>query len=95
MRLFANSRPPGRAGTAAVTFSTLDNAAAHDLRVSMIGGSYCGETQFSTAAMDPRVDALVPLITSNDLRYCPAPSNTAQSTGMTYADQTPGTGKIG
>jgi len=61
----------------------------------MIGGSYGGETQFATAAMDPRVNALVPLTTWNDLRYCPAPNNTAQSTGMTYADQTPGTEKIG
>jgi len=36
-----------------------------------------------------------PLITWNDLRYSLAPNNTAQSTGVTYADQTPGTEKIG
>lgn len=86
---------PGGAGTLAVNFSKLDNAAAHDPRVGMIGGSYGGEIQFATAAMDPRVDTLVPLITWNDLRYSLAPNNTAQSTGVTYADQKPGTEKIG
>jgi len=96
MRLFANSRRPGRGRHGGCDLQQeLDNAAAHDPRVGMIGGSYGGETQFATAAMDPRVNALVPLTTWNDLRYCPAPNNTAQSTGMTYADQTPGTEKIG
>jgi ABC-2 type transport system ATP-binding protein len=86
---------PGGAGTVAVDFSKLDNAAAHDPRVGMIGGSYGGQIQFATAATDSRVDTLVPLITWNDLRYSLAPNNTAQSTGVTYADQTPGTEKIG
>ncbi|MHB8186552.1 MAG: alpha/beta fold hydrolase [Dermatophilaceae bacterium] len=85
----------GGAGTLAVSFSKLDNAATHDPRVGMIGGSYGGQIQFATAAMDSRVDTLVPLITWNDLRYSLAPNNTAQTTGVTYADQTPGTEKIG
>lgn len=86
---------PGGAGTLAVDFSKLDNAATHDPRVGMIGGSYGGQIQFATAATDSRVDTLVPLITWNDLRYSLAPNNTAQTTGVTYADQTPGTEKIG
>jgi predicted acyl esterase len=86
---------PGGSGSLTVDFSKLDNAAAHDPRVGMIGGSYGGQIQFATAAMDPRVDTLVPLITWNDLRYSLAPNNTAQSSGVTYAEQTPGTEKIG
>ena len=39
----------------------------------MIGGSYGGQIQFATAAVDPRVDTIVPLITWNDLRYSLAP----------------------
>jgi hypothetical protein len=74
---------PGGAGALAVDFSKLDNAATHDPRVGMIGGSYGGQIQFATSAMDSRVDTLVPLITWNDLRYSLAPNNTARSTGVT------------
>src|SRR5436190_343025 len=38
-----------------------------DPRVGMIGGSYGGAIQMATASVDHRVDALVPLITWNDL----------------------------
>ncbi|MEU9986727.1 CocE/NonD family hydrolase [Streptomyces sp. NPDC048045] len=48
-------------------FVTLDSAG--DPRVGMIGGSYGGAIQLATAAVDHRVDALVPLITWNDLAY--------------------------
>jgi ABC-2 type transport system ATP-binding protein len=78
-----------------VDFTKLDDAATRDPRVGMIGASYGGQVQFATAATDSRVDTLVPLITWNDLRYSLAPNNTAQATGVTYADQTPGTEKIG
>ena len=61
----------------------------------MIGGSYGGQIQFATAAVDPRVDTLVPLITWNDLRYSLAPNNTSFTRGVTYAGSTPGTEKIG
>ena len=61
----------------------------------MIGGSYGGQIQFATAAVDPRVDTLVPLITWNDLRYSLAPNNTSFTTGTTYANSNPGTQKIG
>jgi ABC-2 type transport system ATP-binding protein len=61
----------------------------------MIGGSYGGQIQFATAAMDSRVDTIVPLITWNDLRYSLAPNNTSLTSGTTYADSNPGTEKIG
>jgi hypothetical protein len=51
---------PGGAGTLAVDFAALDNAATHDPRVGMIGGSYGGQIQFATAATDSRVDTLCP-----------------------------------
>ncbi|MET8471607.1 CocE/NonD family hydrolase [Streptomyces sp. NPDC006422] len=46
-----------------------------DPRVGMIGGSYGGAIQLATAAVDHRVDALVPLITWNDLAYSLDPQN--------------------
>lgn len=46
-----------------------------DPRVGMIGGSYGGEIQFAAASLDRRIDALVPLITWNDLAYSLAPQN--------------------
>ena len=61
----------------------------------MIGGSYGGQIQFATAAVDSRVDTLVPLITWNDLRYSLAPNNTSLTAGTTYASSNPGTEKIG
>ena len=85
----------GGPGTLSVDFTRLDDPATHDPRVGMIGGSYGGGIQFATAATDPRVDTLVPLITWNDLRYSLAPNNTAFTRGVTYADQTPGTEKVG
>jgi putative CocE/NonD family hydrolase len=54
-------------------FVTLDGKG--DPRVGMIGGSYGGAIQLATAAVDHRVDALVPLITWNDLAYSLDPNN--------------------
>ena len=86
---------PTGAGTLTVDFTVLDDPATHDPRLGMIGGSYGGQIQFATAAVDPRVDTLVPLITWNDLRYSLAPNNTTFTTGTTYADSNPGTEKLG
>ena len=83
------------AGTITVDFTKLDDAATHDPRLGMVGGSYGGQVQFATAAVDRRVDTLVPLITWNDLRYSLAPNNTSFTTGTTYADSAPGTQKLG
>jgi ABC-2 type transport system ATP-binding protein len=62
-----------------------------DPRVGMIGGSYGGQAQFAVAMQDPRVDALVPQITWNDLSYALAPNNTSFTTGVSHA--TPGVHK--
>ncbi|WP_229377738.1 CocE/NonD family hydrolase [Streptomyces sp. VRA16 Mangrove soil] len=48
-----------------------------DPRVGMIGGSYGGAIQLATASVDHRVDALVPMITWNDLAYSLDPQNAA------------------
>ncbi|MFD0369175.1 CocE/NonD family hydrolase [Streptomyces sp. NPDC127114] len=53
---------------------------AGDPRVGMIGGSYGGAVQLATAATDPRLDALVPLITWNDLAYSLAPNSADRAT---------------
>ena len=82
-------------GSLSVDFTKLDDAATHDPRLGMIGGSYGGQIQFATAATDPRVDTLVPLITWNDLRYSLAPNNTSFTKGVTYANSAPGTEKLG
>ncbi|MFD5073305.1 CocE/NonD family hydrolase [Streptomyces sp. NPDC058371] len=56
-------------------FVTLDGKG--DPRVGMIGGSYGGAVQLATAAVDHRVDALVPMITWHDLAYSLDPNNAA------------------
>jgi predicted acyl esterase len=56
--------------------------------VGMIGGSYGGQIQFSIAGLDPRLDALNPQITWNDLSYSLGPNNTDFVKGVTYG--TPG-----
>ena len=86
---------PQGAGTLTVDWTVLDDAARHDPRIGMLGGSYGGQIQFATAATDARVDTLVPLITWNDLRYSLAPNNTSLTRGVTYANSNPGTEKIG
>jgi putative CocE/NonD family hydrolase len=53
-----------------------------DPRVGMIGGSYGGAIQMATASVDHRVDALVPLITWNDLAYSLDPNNAGQTQGV-------------
>lgn len=84
-------RIDGRAASALVDFlagtraaddgTTIDYVSADkkgDPRVGMIGGSYGGAIQMATAAVDHRVDALVPLITWNDLAYSLDPQNAAE-----------------
>jgi putative CocE/NonD family hydrolase len=61
-------------GTSA-DFVTLDGPG--DPRVGMIGGSYGGAIQLATAAVDHRVDALVPMITWHDLAYSLDPNSAA------------------
>ncbi len=79
-----------------VDFVKLDTARglAYDPRVGMIGGSYGGQIQFATAAVDRRLDAIIPIITWNDLAYSLAPNNTSLP-GNTVSYTTPGISKIG
>jgi ABC-2 type transport system ATP-binding protein len=63
----------------------------YDPRVGMWGGSYGGQVQFAAAAVDPRIDALNPQITWNDLSYSLDPNNTDQASGVSTG--TPGATK--
>jgi len=77
---------------------TLDRAALdgkahdHDPRVGMLGGSYAGAVQLAAAAVDPRIDALVPMITWNDLSAALFPNDTARTSGV--SSSTPGAMKL-
>ncbi|MFJ4974002.1 CocE/NonD family hydrolase [Streptomyces coeruleorubidus] len=61
-------------------FVTLD--APGDPRVGMIGGSYGGAVQLATASVDHRLDALVPMITWNDLAYSLDPNSAVGGSGV-------------
>jgi predicted acyl esterase len=57
-----------------------DNGTRYDPAVGMVGGSYGGQIQFATAAYERehggnRLDAIVPIITWNDLSYSLDPNN--------------------
>ncbi|MFF8841505.1 CocE/NonD family hydrolase [Streptomyces sp. NPDC015127] len=67
----AGTRPADDGTT--IDFVTKDGGG--DPRLGMIGGSYGGAIQLATAAVDRRVDALVPLITWNDLNHSLDPNN--------------------
>src|SRR5690349_15729437 len=58
-----------------------------DPRVGVTGGSYGGALSLMLAGTDPRVDAVVPLITWNDLEQSLFPN--AQTTSADLAAQTP------
>jgi ABC-2 type transport system ATP-binding protein len=63
-----------------------------DPRVGMIGGSYGGQIQFATAAVDARLDTIIPMITWNDLSYSLSPNNTDQYAGV--STRTSGAAKL-
>jgi hypothetical protein len=46
-----------------------DSGIPKDLKVGTLGMSYGGGFQMSLAALDPRIDAIVPMMTWNDLYY--------------------------
>ncbi|MGH3712226.1 MAG: alpha/beta fold hydrolase [Micromonosporaceae bacterium] len=70
-------------------YVTLDSPG--DPRVGMIGGSYGGQIQYAVAAVSGKIDALVPIVTWNDLVYSLAPNNTGLTGGVRYT--TPGVHK--
>ena len=58
----------------------------YDPQVGMTGGSYGGQIQFATAGVEKaagtdRLDAIIPLITWNDLSYSLAPENSSLPRG--------------
>ena len=59
--------------------------------ISGIGGQGHIAVQYAVAMQDSRVDALIPIITWNDLSYSLAPNNTDLAHGVTY--RTPGVAK--
>jgi len=67
---------------------------ANDPAVGMIGGSYGGEVQFAAAAVDPRVDTIIPLITWNDLAFSLAPNGASlPANSVSYPATNPGVSK--
>ncbi|MFI8889915.1 CocE/NonD family hydrolase [Streptomyces paradoxus] len=71
-----------RAADDGTTADFVTRDAPGDPRVGMIGGSYGGAVQLATAAVDHRLDALVPMITWNDLAYALDPNNAVGGTGV-------------
>jgi hypothetical protein len=57
-----------------------------DPRVGMLNGSYGGAIQFAVAAQDPRLDAISPANTWNDLSYSLAPNDTDFTSGVSSAN---------
>lgn len=67
----------------------------NDPAVGMIGGSYGGEVQFAAAAVDRRIDTLIPLITWNDLAFSLAPNGAnLPPSSVSYPDSAPGVSKF-
>jgi ABC-2 type transport system ATP-binding protein len=65
-----------------VTREDATSGTRYDPAVGMTGGSYGGQIQFAAAAFErgkgtDRLDAIIPLITWNDLSYSLAPENSA------------------
>ena len=66
------------ASTTPQLLKSISTESAGDPRVGMIGGSYGGQIQYAVAMQDPRIDAIIPIITWNDLTYSLAPGNVAK-----------------
>ncbi len=77
--VLAGKRPYLQAGSSTKRYlRTIATERPGDPRVGMIGGSYGGQIQYAVAMQDRRIDAIVPIITWNDLAYSLAPHNVAK-----------------
>lgn len=82
-----------------VDFVILDDAATYDPRAGMVGGSYGGQVQFATVGYEAmagepeRLDAIIPIITWNDLSYSLAPNNTDLPAGESVSSMNAGVAK--
>jgi putative CocE/NonD family hydrolase len=70
---------------------------SYDPQVGMTGGSYGGQIQFAAAAVEKaartdRLDAIIPLITWNDLSYSLAPENGSLPQGTARSGSVSATG---
>ncbi|HVV75593.1 MAG TPA: CocE/NonD family hydrolase [Mycobacteriales bacterium] len=87
----------GRAGSQLVSYlghlPWIKHDGPDDPRVGMIGNSYGGGIQYAIAGIDHRVDAIVPMITWNNMAYSIAPNNTNLIHGVTYSHAAPGIAK--
>ncbi|MGW4478949.1 CocE/NonD family hydrolase [Rhodococcus triatomae] len=82
----AHTRPvPGLDSVVRDTVAQDGRTLPNDPRVGMVGGSYGGAIQFAAAAVDPRIDAIVPMITWNDLTYSLAPNSAEATVGVSGA----------
>ncbi len=94
---FLGGTKTDKAGHTVDFYAAVAQDAPGDPKVGMIGGSYGGQVQFAAAGLDQRIDALIPIITWNDLSYSLAPNNTsfqrtaASPASVTYT--TPGVHK--
>ena len=77
--VLAGKRAYTPAGTSTPKYlRSIATETAGDPRVGMIGGSYGGQIQYAVAKQDPRIDAIIPIITWNDLTYSLAPNGVAK-----------------
>jgi putative CocE/NonD family hydrolase len=77
--VLAGTRAYTPAGSTTPTYlRSIATQKAGDPRVGMIGGSYGGQIQYAVAKQDPRIDAIIPIITWNDLSYSLAPHGVAK-----------------
>ncbi len=77
--VLAGKRAYNVAGSSTPTYlRTIATESTGDPRVGMIGGSYGGQIQYAVAMQDPRIDAIIPIITWNDLNYSLAPGRVAK-----------------
>ena len=79
-------------GLAVVRRDATDHAGvarSNDPRVGMVGGSYGGQVQFAAAAVDKRIDTIIPLITWSDLVFSLSPNN-ARADGTDLTETGPG-----
>lgn len=85
----------GRAASQFIDFFAARPEALTDAAGAVVGtwgGSYGGGFQFAAASVDPRVHAMIPSITWNDLSYSLAPNNDAAS--RIYSSSPPGVPKF-
>jgi ABC-2 type transport system ATP-binding protein len=79
--VLAGTRAYTPAGSSTPTYlRSIATQKAGDPRVGMIGGSYGGQIQYAVAKQDPRVDAIIPIITCSPPPVTPPAPRTRRPT---------------